>query len=324
MNILNFIDTAHFAIICQTGIFRQFAGEITALDLAIILTWLLPLVFWVYKTSWGRRALVDSVPRRNNMPLYLPFIPLFIWFGATQISIAITRKLLPDLQPWQKALVENLVLCFGALIVIAVIIFLAEISFARRLKGFGLRIRTIHKDFIIGAVNLFCIWPIIMLTITATIVLGKLIWGQDFQLQRHEELELITAYPQLSLRVLIFVVAVVIAPLIEELLFRGLFQTMIRTFLEARILNGKKTLSDVSVSMPSREFEIGNRAWLAISITSALFAVAHANPAHWPALFVIGLCMGYAYEKSGSLLRPVFIHAFFNATIIIATLCRGQ
>lgn len=306
MNVLRIINRAHFAILCETGIFRQFADEMTGTDLAIVLIWLLPLAFWMYKTSWGRNALADSVPRRNNMPLYLPFIPLLIWFGATQITVSITRKLLTDLQPWQSAFVENLVLCFGAIIVIAVIIFLAEISFARRLKGFGLSIKTIHKDFIAGAVNLLCIWPLVMLTITATILLGKLICGQDFQVQRHEELELITAHPQLPLRVLIVVVAVVIAPLIEELLFRGLFQTMIRSFFEIR--NSKP--------------EIRNRAWAAILITSVLFAMAHANPGHWPALFVIGICMGYAYEKSGSLFRPVFIHSFFNAATIIATLYR--
>jgi membrane protease YdiL (CAAX protease family) len=29
------------------------------------------------------------------------------------------------------------------------------------------------------------------------------------------------------------------------------------------------------------------------------------------------MCLGYAYEKSGSLFRPIFIHAFFNAITIV-------
>jgi len=62
------------------------------------------------------------------------------------------------------------------------------------------------------------------------------------------------------------------------------------------------------------------RVWLAIVISSGLFAMMHANPGHWPALFVLGIGMGYAYEKSGSLLQPIFIHALFNATTIAATL----
>ena len=54
---------------------------------------------WLLKTSFGKRALVDSVPRRNNIPLYLPFIPLFIWFGIVTLAISIIEKLLPD---WQN------------------------------------------------------------------------------------------------------------------------------------------------------------------------------------------------------------------------------
>jgi len=48
--------------------------------------------------------------------------------------------------------------------------------------------------------------------------------------------------------------------------------------------------------------------------------VIHADAGHWPALLVLSMSMGYAYEKSGSLFRPIFIHSIFNATSIIATL----
>ena len=284
----------------NTGTLAQLAGDITTTDLAILLIWLLPFIFWLRKTSWGKSALVDSVPRRNNMPLYLPFIPLFLWFGL----IIIAEKLLPHLQPWQIAFMKNLIFCISAIVTIVVIIYFAQVTFARRLKGFGLNIKTIHRDFLAGMANLVCVWPLVMLMIILTERFGQLIWGQDFHIQQHEELELITSYHQLPLRVLIVIVAVVIVPLVEEMLFRGMFQTMIRSFLEIRVSG----------------FGIRNQAWPAILITSALFAMVHANPEHWPALFVIGACMGYAYEKSGSLLRPIFIHSVFNAISIVGTL----
>jgi membrane protease YdiL (CAAX protease family) len=130
--------------------------------------------------------------------------------------------------------------------------------------------------------------------IILTTRLGKLILGPDFEIQPHQELELIRAYSQLPVRVLIIVTAVAIVPAFEEMLFRGLFQTMLR-----------------SISL---------KPWLSIVTASGLFALAHANAGHWPALFVLSLCIGYAYEKSGSLLRPIFIHSLFNATSIIGTL----
>jgi len=206
----------------------------------------------------------------------------------------VAEKLLPDLSDWQKAFLDNLILCNGEIITIAVMIFLARASFARRLKGFGLNLRTIHKDFPAALLNLLSVWPLIAAMIILTMRLGKLILGPDFEIQPHEELELIRAHSQLPVRVLIIVTAVAIVPVFEEMLFRGLFQTMLR-----------------SISL---------KPWLSIVIASGPFVLAHANAGHWPALFVLSLCMGYAYEKSGSLLRPIFIHSLLNATSIIGTL----
>jgi hypothetical protein len=141
---------------------------------------------------------------------------------------------------------------------------------------------------------------------------GELIWGREYQMQQHQQLKLITEYSQLPPRILIIVVAVVIAPLLEEMLFRGFFQTMIRSYLIPH-----------RSSLVARVTGHGSRAtncWLAIAISSGLFTTIHANTGHWPALFVLGVCLGYAYEKSGSLFRPIFIHSFFNAASIIATL----
>jgi len=275
-------------------IIKQLVSYITDIDFIICLAGILLFGGWLLKTSLGRKALSDSVPRRNNIPPYLPFVPLFIWFGAISLAISAAEKLLPGLPDWQKALLDNLILCIGAIMAMAVIIFLARASFARRLKGFGLNLRTIHKDFPAALLNLLSVWPLIAAMIILTMRLGKLIWGQDFEMQPHEELELIRAYSQLPVRVLIIVTAVAIVPAFEEMLFRGLFQTMLRSILL--------------------------KPWLSIVITSGLFALAHANAGHWPALFMLSLCMGYAYEKSGSLLRPIFIHSLFNATSIIGTL----
>ena len=267
---------------------------------------------WLLKTSLGAKALADSVPRRNNMPIYLPFVPLFIWFIAISLTTSIGQKLFGDLQGWQNDFLDNLILCIGELTAIAVIIFLARVHFVRRLKGFGLNVKTIIKDFFVAFVNLLTVWPLITAAIILTMFFGELIWGQEYQMQQHQQLKLITEYSQLAPRILIVVVAVVIAPLLEEMLFRGLFQTTIRSYLIPR----RSSLVARVTGHRSR----ATNCWLAILISSGLFTAIHANTGHWPALFVLGVCLGYAYEKSGSLFRPIFIHSFFNATSIIATL----
>jgi len=288
--------------ICE--IVNQFGGYTLIAQVIIYLTGIFLLAFWLLKTSLGRNALADSLPRRNNIPLYLPFIPLFIWFGTVSLALLVKNRLLSRLPDWQNALLDNLIICITAVAVIAVIILLAKNHFTNRLKGFGLNVKTIHKDLLAGLMNLVSVWPLMILMLLLTVYLGQLIWGQDFHIQQHEELKTITTHPQLPLRALIIVTSIVVMPVFEELLFRGLFQTMLRSFFESRIANR----------------ESRNRLWLSILASSAIFATMHQTPSHWPALFVLALCLGYAYEKSGSLFRPIFIHSIFNAASIITAL----
>ncbi|MHC4739678.1 MAG: lysostaphin resistance A-like protein [Planctomycetota bacterium] len=274
-------------------LFEKLGDTVTATDIFCI-AGILFFGRWLLKTSFGRRALADSAPRRNSMPLYLPFIPLFIWFGLLGLTISITEKLLPDLADWQEVLLVNISLCASSITTMALIIVQVRFSFSRRLKGFGLNAKKIHKDFFTAVVNLLTVWPIVMFALVVTIYLGELIWGQDFQMQQHEELESIALHPQISVRLLIIVTAVVVVPVFEEMLFRGLFQTLFRS--------------------------LTRRPWLSILMSSSLFATVHLNIEHWPALFVLAICMGYSYEKSGSLFRPIFIHSLFNIIAIISAL----
>ncbi len=299
-------------------IIKQLNNIISMPDIIICLPGITLLAYWLLKTSLGTNALADSVPRRNNMPLYLPFIPFLIWFGVVSLAISATRWLLPDLPDWQSDFLDNLILCIGAIPTIAVIVFLVRATFARKLKGFGLNLKTIHKDFLVAFINLLSIWPLMFAALIVTIFFGKLIWGPDFNLEQHEQLKTITEYPQLSLRVLVIITTVVVGPVLEEMLFRGLLQTTVRSYLsdsEFRISSFRPELRQ-----GLRLDECRQGAWLAILISSGLFAIVHANAGHWPALFMLGLCLGYSYEKSGSLLRPIFIHSFFNAIIIIVVL----
>ena len=259
---------------------------------------------WLLKTSLGREALAYSRPRRNNMPLYLCLIPPFILFVPVPFAMLITERLVVDLQDWQKAFLGNFIYCIGSVAVVAIILFIAWSCFARRLKGFGLNIRSIHKDFFFAFLNLLTVLPLMEAAIRVMMIIGELFYGPEYQIPQHEQLELITVYSQWQLRILIFIVTVVIAPIIEEMIFRGLFQTVIRSLLETRYSKLKGRY----------------HPWLAIFISSGLFSMVHGNVPHWPALFLLGACMGYAYEKSGSLFRPIFIHAFFNAITVIFVL----
>lgn len=231
------------------------------------------------------------------MPGYLPLVVLMIWFGPVQMATLIAQKMAGDSQGWQSVLIGKIVFCFAAIATAVFIILLARAHFARRLKGFGLDIRTVIRDIPAAFANLLAICPLMYAAIRLTMLLGEFFQDGEYQMQPHEELKVVAANPELSVRIVIFIATAILVPILEELMFRGFLQTMIRSF-----------------------FKVGNGAWLAIAITSWLFAMLHADVSHWPALFILGSCMGYSYEKSGSLFRPIFIHAIFNTTSLMAAM----
>lgn len=100
---------------------------------------------------------------------------------------------------------------------------------------------------------------------------------------------------------LVVAMAVVLAPLLEELVFRGLIQTFLTRLLtgpaEAELTPGLRTQG----------------RWQSILITSLLFAAIHGEPAFLPPLFVLSVGLGVAYERTGNLWVPIIIHSLFNS-----------
>lgn len=272
-------------------------GPATLADKIFYTAGVLLFAWWLIRTSLGRQALADSPPRRNRMPAYTPLIPFVIWFLGTTALQLFVRHILGTLGGWRDQFLDNFIYCIGASITIVVILAIARRTFARGLRGFGLRPRTIGRDFAWACVDLFAVWPIVLAMIVLTIEIGTALYGKQFQIPQHMELELITESTSLPLQILIFFLAVVIAPIVEEMLFRGLIQTTLRSYFR--------------------------RPWLVIALTSALFASVHANGTHQPALFALAMGLGYAYEKSGSLFRPIFMHALFNGITIAAALAES-
>jgi uncharacterized protein len=104
---------------------------------------------------------------------------------------------------------------------------------------------------------------------------------------------------QLTLAV---IAAVVLAPLAEELLFRGLLHRGLRRRL---------------------------RIVPATALSSVLFAVVHVDvalsqPLALVGLTLVGVVLAIAYERTGSLVVPIVIHAVHNAVTITAVVIMAR
>ncbi len=91
--------------------------------------------------------------------------------------------------------------------------------------------------------------------------------------------------------------AVLVAPVAEELIFRGFLY-----------------------GVAKRYFGTG----FALAFSSLLFAAVHLHAPTFPALTILGICLVLAYEATGSLLVPMAMHACFNAFSLSALLLFPQ
>lgn len=91
---------------------------------------------------------------------------------------------------------------------------------------------------------------------------------------------------------LIMISAVLIAPVLEEIIFRGLVQSALLDLLGTA------------------------RRWPIIFIAGALFSLMHMQGVSWhalPGLFLLGLILGWLYETHRSLWPCIIVHVLFNA-----------
>jgi membrane protease YdiL (CAAX protease family) len=246
---------------------------------------------WLLRTTMGRHALDQAPIRRTNMHPLLVLAAIVMWQVPPVLMLSLMNPLLSNQPEWIVDLVEYMIITVGACLAIIGFCVLAWLTFAQRLKGFGLRLHGLHKDFGKAVLILFCLQPLVLSMVVATDHIGKWFKGADYEMGLHEGLETLQQHPQPLLQVAVVMTAVLVAPIVEEMLFRGFLQTLFRSYV--------------------------SRPWLSIAMGSLLFVTVHSNSAHWPALFVLSMGMGYAYEQSGSLWQPIFIHMLFNGTAVI-------
>ncbi|NBB78882.1 MAG: CPBP family intramembrane metalloprotease [Verrucomicrobia bacterium] len=96
---------------------------------------------------------------------------------------------------------------------------------------------------------------------------------------------------------LLVLMAVVLAPIVEEIIFRGCLYRFLKsqtTHLPAQLISG------------------------------SLFALMHANLFSFIPLAVVGVLLARVYERSGHLLVPIWFHAFFNGFSLLMLYVTSQ
>lgn len=157
------------------------------------------------------------------------------------------------------------------------------------------------RDLRWGGLGFLAAVPMVMAAIQIAVLIGVL-FGQAAPVLAHDMLRMLVGSDSTLASVLIVISAVLVAPIFEEAIFRGFVQSvMVETAGESR-------------------------RWSIVLVASLVFAMIHVNVStfeNWqalPGLFVLGLVLGWLYERSGSLWPGIVLHMGFNTLNIAMAL----
>ena len=133
---------------------------------------------------------------------------------------------------------------------------------------------------------------ILLLAATPLILLAEVLTQNLFGSgsSRQEIVDLFNSSQTMQQRVMIIVLAVVVAPMSEEFIFRFFIYGVVRRYFGIAV---------------------------GLLFNAALFAAAHNHLPSAAPLFVLGGCFTLAYEWSGSILVSMAMHALFNSVQLI-------
>jgi len=183
---------------------------------------------------------------------------------------------------------------FWGTVSLAVILYLGRIRGLPVISWMGLS--NFHPGRTVG-VALLALLVTLPIVFAAAAAFNRLVLEPSWpDLGAQEAVKLFMTSSDLSLRVALIVSAVIVAPLAEELLFRGFLYPAIKRFTDPVF---------------------------AMLCSGLLFAAVHNNlPALIP-LFILGIAFAAVYEYSGSLWTPIWMHAMFNFSSILLMLLGG-
>jgi len=195
------------------------------------------------------------------------------------IALAIAGFSMPEKQIRDSDILKSGIV--EVIIVAALCGFLALRGF-KLASQFGLGALRPDKVAGIAVLLLFAFYPLLVCT---SIVTQKIL-GPEAKPQ--ELIKMFSeASEQMNYRTLVYtlVTGVLVAPVAEEMIFRGYLYPILKRYLG--ILPG-------------------------ILLNAALFSVVHLNVAALPALFLFAVCLTLAYEYTGSILVNICMHGLFN------------
>ncbi|MFV1995033.1 MAG: lysostaphin resistance A-like protein [Verrucomicrobiales bacterium] len=180
---------------------------------------------------------------------------------------------------------------FYLFLLLSLLFFLGFVRLKNLSEVFGLSRLRPSRILIYGVAAMAAAYPLVLL---ATWVSHAWIIRDAFgEMEPQEIVRVMAKNKDFSLAAVLVLSTCVVAPVVEEVLFRGYIYPVVKRF--------------------------SDQAFAGL-FTSLLFAVVHLNVPSLVPLWVLALCFTVAYEFTGCLWVPIVMHAIFNLVNVILLL----
>lgn len=226
---------------------------------------------------WGWRAVAKATALIiiGTVVLGVVIVGGTIWFG---------NELAPD-----AGMAAGPLFALG--IGIYALVALAVYLFAVRTQGDGwqrLGLRRFPQGWLL-VLPFLALVQLLGMGLINTLLVMPFLGGSEFQ---NPQIEAITGGGTLTQQdfLLLLLLIAVVAPMAEELFFRGMLYPLLRQRWSAPV---------------------------AIGINGLLFSLIHVIPVILPGLFFVGIVLAWVRERSGSLWPCIFLHALQNGVVLL-------
>jgi membrane protease YdiL (CAAX protease family) len=154
-------------------------------------------------------------------------------------------------------------------------------------EALGFRGPQLPRALFLAVLAVIILLPVVLgLQQVSAVVLTKLGWQPEDQIA----VTLLANTKSWWMRVYLGAFAVVLAPVAEEFIFRGMLYPFVKQLGWPRL------------------------AWIGVSF---VFALIHYDAATFVPLFVLALALTWLYEKTDNLLAPIAAHSLFNGANLV-------
>ncbi len=260
----------------------------TFLILGTVIAGLVLDMVWLVRPDWRRRLRVsESPPETGKWGISAIFRVLVLFFlvsFALSVFLSLLRAAIPQMSPNFLILLHTTLA--DLLCVVLIVYFIRQLG--GHWKDLGFHGVNLWKDLKVGFTGYLAVLPPFFLVLIGLITLANFF---AYEPPAHPLVEIFLEEEKQAPSLVAYSVflACVIGPVLEEIFFRGF-------------------------CYPAFKKRWG-RGW-GLVLSAAFFGLIHQNYFAFLPIFVLGLSLGYLYEKRGTLVPSIVLHIVHNSIFV--------